>query len=110
MKNLFYCGLLLLVPGCATERTVTTPPPEPSASALAAPRHLTKAELTRIATGLAKQEGYQLAQFQEPRFEWDPREQLWTVWFLRKPPIVAGGYFTVRVHDNTGDAYFLHKE
>jgi len=110
MKNLIYSGLLVVLLGCATEPTVTTPAPEPSANALLAPARMSKAELTRIGTDLAKQEGYQLAQFQEPRFEWDPRERLWTVWFLRKPPVVTGGYFTIRVHDNSGDAHFLHKE
>ena len=110
MKNLFYCGVLAVVLGCATEPTVTTPGPEPTAGVLSTPARLTKPELTRIATALAQQEGYQMGQFQEPRFEWDSRDRLWTLWFLRKPPVVTGGFFTVRVLDNTGDAYFLHRE
>ena len=110
MKNLLCCGLLLLLIGCATDRAALNPPPEPAASALATPPRMSQAALTRIATNLAMREGYQMGQFQEPRFEWDPRDRLWTVWFVRKLPVIAGGYFTVRVHDNTGEGYFLHRE
>jgi hypothetical protein len=110
MKHFLYYILVVLVLGCASERTVTTPPPEPAASVLTTPPRMTQAELKQVSTELATKEGYQLAQFQEPRFEWHPQQRFWTVWYVRKPPIVAGGYFSIRVHDSTGEAYFIHKE
>ena len=72
--------------------------------------NLTKKEVLLIAKAKAIQEGFDLDDFDMTgcHYEYIGDEDMWTVFFEMKPPIVVGGHFLVEVNDVTRESILMH--
>ncbi len=91
--------MCLALAGCVNARQITD-----------ASTRLTKKEVLLIAKAKAIQEGFDLEDFDMTgcHYEYIGDENIWTVFFEMKPPIVVGGHFLVEVNDVTRESLLMH--